>query len=74
MAESGPEGTSIDLTETNQKLDQIIKALNNDPKKMIQDIAIRLYVNSDFDHTSKSASQLADAAIERAKILATKLS
>jgi predicted HTH domain antitoxin len=67
------EGTNIDLAETNQKLDQIIKALNNDPKNMIKDIAIRLYAKSDFDHTSKSASQLADAAIERAKILATKL-
>lgn len=66
MAEFGGE-------EINQKLDQIIKALNGDPKKMIKDIAIRLYVKSDFDHTSKSASQLADAAIERAKILATKL-
>lgn len=77
MAENGAGGaggaSGVDLTETNQKLDEIVKALTGDPANMMKDIAIRLYANSDFDHTSKSAAQLADAAIERAKILASKL-
>lgn len=65
--------TEIDLTETNQKLDEIVKALAGDPKNLVKEIAIRLYANSEFDRSGKSAAQLADAAIERAKILVTKL-
>lgn len=77
MAEETAVGTGgateIDLTETNQKLDEIVKALAGDPKNLVKEIAIRLYANSEFDRSGKSAAQLADAAIERAKILVTKL-
>ena len=77
MAEETAAGaggaTEIDLTETNQKLDEIVKALAGDPKNLVKEIAIRLYANSEFDRSGKSAVQLADAAIERAKILVTKL-
>lgn len=77
MAETtagGAGGVSqIDLTETNQKLDEIVKALAGDPKKLVKEIAIKLYANSEFDKSGKSAAQLADAAIERAKILVAKL-
>ena len=74
MAETTAGGTSeIDLTEINQKIDEIVKALTGDPKYLVKEIAIRLYVNSEFDRSGKSAAQLADAAIERAKILVTKL-
>jgi len=74
MAETTAGGTSeIDLTEINQKIDEIVKALTGDPKYLVKEIAIRLYVNSEFDKPGKSAAQLADAAIERAKILVTKL-
>ena len=77
MAEETTAGaggsTEIDLTETNQKLDEIVKALAGDPKNLVKEIAIRLYANSEFDRSGKSAAQLADAAIERAKILVTKL-
>ena len=64
---------TVDLTETNQKLDEIVKALAGDPKQLVKEIAIKLYANSEFDKSGKSAAQLADAAIERAKILVTKL-
>ena len=77
MAETtagGAGGASqIDLTETNQKLDEIVKALAEDHKNLVKEIAIKLYANSEFDKSGKSAVQLADAAIERAKILVTKL-
>ena len=74
IAAGGAGGAStIDLTETNQKLDEIAKALAGDPKKLVKEIAIRLYANSEFDRSGKSAAQLADVAIERAKILVTKL-
>lgn len=62
-----------DMTETNAKLEEIVKALTGDEKKLIQDIAIQLYANSDFDRSGKSAQQIANAAIERAMILASKL-
>ena len=64
---------NIDLTEVSQKLDEIVKALAEDNKNLVKEIAIRLYANSEFDRSGKSAAQLADAAIERAKILVTKL-
>ena len=64
---------NIDLTEVSQKLDEIVKALAEDHKNLVKEIAIRLYANSEFDRSGKSAAQLADAAIERAKILVTKL-
>ena len=64
---------NIDLTEVSQKLDEIVKALAGDHKNLVKEIAIRLYANSEFDRSGKSAAQLADAAIERAKILVTKL-
>lgn len=77
MAETTAGGaggaSTIDLTETNQKLDEIAKALAGDPKKLVKEIAIKLYANSEFDKSGKSAAQLADAAIERAKILVAKL-
>ena len=77
MAETTAAGTGgaseIDLTETNQKLDEIAKALAGDPKNLVKEIAIKLYANSEFDRSGKSAAQLADAAIERAKILVAKL-
>ena len=77
MAEETTAGaggaTEIDLTETNQKLDEIVKALAGDPKNLVKEIAIKLYANSEFDRSGKSAVQLADAAIERAKILVAKL-
>lgn len=74
IAAGGAGGASmVDLTETNQKLDEIAKALAGDPKKLVKEIAIRLYANSEFDRSGKSAAQLADVAIERAKILVTKL-
>ena len=77
MAEGTAAGAGganeIDLAETNQKLDEIVKALAGDPKNLVKEIAIRLYANSEFDRSGKSAAQLADAAIERAKILVTKL-
>ena len=77
MAEGTAAGAGganeIDFTETNQKLDEIVKALAGDPKNLVKEIAIRLYANSEFDRSGKSAAQLADAAIERAKILVTKL-
>ena len=64
---------NIDLSGTEAALSKIADTLSGDEKKMLKDIAIRLYANSDFDHTSKSASQLADIAIERAMILISKL-
>ena len=77
MAEGTAAGAGganeIDLAETNQKLDEIVKALAGDPKNLVKEIAIRLYANSEFDRSGKSAAQLADAAIERAMILVTKL-
>ena len=70
----GAAGTAgTDMTETNAKLDEIAKALVGDPKNLVKEIAIKLYANSDFDRSGKSAAQLADAAIERAKILVAKL-
>lgn len=73
MGEEGGAVVNIDMSGVEAALNKIADALAGDPEKMLKDIAIRLYANSDFDHTSKSASQLADAAIERAKILITKL-
>ena len=73
--DAGGGGTvvNIDLTEVSQKLDEISQTLKGDNKKVIQDIAIRLYANSEFERSGKSAAQLADAAIEHATILAKKL-
>jgi hypothetical protein len=72
-AGGGGAVVNIDLTEISQKLDEIAKVLAGDPKKLVKEIAIKLYANSEFDKSGKSAVQLADAAIERAKILVTKL-
>ena len=49
------------------------KSSEEDHISMLKNIAVQLYVRSDFDNTNKSAAQLADAAIERAKVLLTKL-
>lgn len=72
-AGGGGAVVNIDLTEISQKLDEIAKVLAGDPKNLVKEIAIKLYANSEFDKSGKSAAQLADAAIERAKILVTKL-
>jgi hypothetical protein len=72
-AGGGGAVVNIDLTEISQKLDEIAKVLAGDPKKLVKEIAIKLYANSEFDKSGKSAVQLADAAIERAKILVAKL-
>lgn len=69
MEGEGGAVVNIDMTP----VEEIAKLLKGDPESMLKDIAIRLYANSDFDHSSKSASQIADAAIERAKILLAKL-
>lgn len=70
MAEESSGGTVvIDMSPVNE----IAQILKGDNKKIIQEIAIRLYANSEFDRSGKSAAQLADAAIERAAILANKL-
>jgi len=69
MEGEGGAVVNIDMSP----VEEIAKLLKGDPESMLKDIAIRLYANSDFDHTSKSASQIADACIERAKVLLTKL-
>ena len=51
----------------------IEKALTRDEKYLLQDIAIRLFANSEFDKSGKSAQQLANDAVERARILLSKL-
>lgn len=78
MADNATSGGAIgaagtDMTETNAKLEEIAKALTGDEKKLVQDIAIKLYANSDFDRSGKSAQQIASTAIERAMILVSKL-
>lgn len=50
-----------------------IEKLVGDEKKTFTEIAIRLYANSEFDKSGKSAQQLANDAIERAMILMSKL-
>ena len=62
-AGGGGAVVNIDLTEVSQKLDEISQTLKGDNKKVIQDIAIRLYANSEFERSGKSAAQLADAAM-----------
>ena len=64
---------------TNDRLDEICKTLKRIgnlielyPEHVMRDIAIKLYSNSNFN-IGKPASELADAAIERAKIFTTKL-
>ena len=70
MPEEAGGGASIDMTPVND----IVKILKGEEQKsLIIDIATKLYANSDFDRSGKSAAQLADAAIERAMILASKL-
>ena len=66
---AGAAVVNIDMSPVSE----IVKVLKGDSKKIIQDIAIKLYANSEFDKSGKSAAQLADAAIERAVILAKKL-
>ena len=66
---AGAAVVNIDMSPVSE----IVKILKGDSKKIIQDIAIKLYANSEFDKSGKSAAQLADAAIERAVILAKKL-
>ena len=63
----------------NDKLDEIYKTLKRIanlmelyPEHVMRDTAIKLYSNSNFN-IGKSASELADAAIERAKLFTTKL-
>jgi hypothetical protein len=73
MEETGSTTVNIDLSGTENALNKIVETLSGDEKTMLKEIAIRLYANSDFEHTSKSAAQLADVAIERAMILASKL-
>jgi len=68
--EAGGTSINIDMTPVND----IVKILKGEEQKsLIIDIAAKLYANSDFDRSGKSAAQLADAAIERAMILASKL-
>ena len=68
--ETGGASVNIDMTPVND----IVKILKGEEQKsLIIDIATKLYANSDFDRSGKSAAQLADAAIERAMILASKL-
>ena len=68
--EAGGSGASIDMTPVTE-ISKILKG--EDQKALVMDIATKLYANSDFDRSGKSAAQLADAAIERAMILASKL-
>ncbi len=63
-----------DMTETNEKLGEIVEALSVNDKAILRDIAIKLYSNCDFDHTSESADQIAIKCIERARILLKRLS
>ena len=67
------EGASIDMGPTNEALGKIADALSGDAKKFFKEVAMRLFANSDFEHSSKSAAQIADEAIERAAIFASKL-
>ena len=75
MGEDAAAGAvvNIDLSGTEAALSKIADALSGDEKKMLKDIAIRLYANSEFDKSGKSAQQLANDAIERAMILISKL-
>ena len=70
MPEEAGGGASIDMTPVTE-ISKILKG--EDQKALVMDIATKLYANSDFDRSGKSAAQLADAAIERAMILASKL-
>lgn len=75
-ATGGTSGAAAgtDMTETNEKLGEIVEALSVNDKAILRDIAIKLYSNCDFDHTSESADQIAIKCIERARILLKRLS
>lgn len=75
MGEDTGAGTTvnIDLSGTEEALKKIADALSGDEKTLLKDIAIRLYANSEFDKSGKSAQQLANDAVERAMILMSKL-
>lgn len=73
MADEAGGGGGAVVNIDMSPVSEIAQILKGDNKKIIQDIAIKLYANSEFDKSGKSAAQLADAAIERAAILANKL-
>ena len=69
MADTAEGGSAV----VNIDVSGIEKALTRDEKYLLQDIAIRLFANSEFDKSGKSAQQLANDAVERARILLSKL-
>ncbi len=72
MADTAEGGGAV-APVVNIDVSGIEKALTRDEKYLLQDIAIRLFANSEFDKSGKSAQQLANDAVERARILLSKL-
>lgn len=71
--ENNNGGGGTDMTATNQKLDDIAKILAGDNERLFKDVAVRLYSNTNFSLTNKSAAQIADEAIERAAIFVQRM-
>lgn len=64
---------NFDIAALNSKLDELIKFLGDDSNALTRDIAIKLFVNTNFDVSGKSPYQVAQDAIGKAKILVSSL-
>ena len=64
---------NFDIDSLNDKLDDLIKSLTPDNKKIIRDCALTLYTNTNFESSSKSPIIIAKECVDRALILAKEL-
>lgn len=64
---------NFDINSLNNKLDDLIKSLTPDNKKIIRDCALTLYTNTNFESSNKSPIFIAKDCVDRALILAKEL-
>ena len=71
--EAGGAIVNIDLSKVELNLNQIVKSLAPDSKKIVRDCAITLYTNTNFEMNEKSPIQIAHECVNRAIIMGREL-